>query len=81
MSEPVPANGADPCWAHHVAAVNGQRIHAVRAGQGDPVVLLHGWPQTWYMWRKIILRRRGLKTSLDWAGPAHPGSELETRRI
>ena len=54
MSEPFPLNNADPCWAHHVAAVNGQRIHYVRAGQGDPVVLLHGWPQTWYMWRKII---------------------------
>jgi len=39
---------------HHTAFVNGQRIHYVRAGQGDPIVLLHGWPQTWYMWRKII---------------------------
>jgi pimeloyl-ACP methyl ester carboxylesterase len=39
---------------HHTAFVNGQRIHYVRAGEGDPVVLLHGWPQTWYMWRKVI---------------------------
>lgn len=39
---------------HHVARANGQRIHYVRAGEGDPVVLLHGFPQTWYMWRKII---------------------------
>lgn len=39
---------------HHAAAVNGQRIHYVRAGSGDPVVLLHGWPQTWYQWRKVI---------------------------
>lgn len=39
---------------HSTAFVNGQRIHYVRAGEGDPVVLLHGWPQTWYMWRKII---------------------------
>ncbi len=39
---------------HHAALANGMRIHYVRAGQGDPVVLLHGWPQTWYMWRKII---------------------------
>ena len=29
-------------------------LHYVSAGTGDPVVLLHGWPQTWYMWRKII---------------------------
>ncbi len=39
---------------HHAALANGVRIHFVRAGQGDPVVLLHGFPQTWYMWRKII---------------------------
>ena len=29
-------------------------LHYVSAGAGEPVVLLHGWPQTWYMWRKII---------------------------
>ena len=40
--------------SHHAALANGVRIHYVRAGQGDPVVLLHGFPQTWYMWRKII---------------------------
>ena len=39
---------------HHMAFVNGQQIHYVRAGEGPAVVLLHGWPQTWYMWRKII---------------------------
>ena len=39
---------------HHAAFVNDVRLHYVRAGSGDPVVLLHGWPQTWYMWRKII---------------------------
>ena len=41
---------------HHTAFVNRQKIHYVRAGEapGPPVVLLHGWPQTWYMWRKII---------------------------
>ena len=39
---------------HHSALANGVRLHYVRAGKGDPVVLLHGFPQTWYMWRKII---------------------------
>ena len=39
---------------HHRTRVNGQCIHYVRAGGGLPVVLLHGWPQTWYMWRKVI---------------------------
>jgi pimeloyl-ACP methyl ester carboxylesterase len=34
--------------------VNEVRLHYVMAGQGTPVVLLHGWPQTWYEWRRII---------------------------
>lgn len=29
-------------------------LHFVRAGQGDAVVLLHGWPQSWYAWHKVI---------------------------
>jgi pimeloyl-ACP methyl ester carboxylesterase len=39
---------------HHTASVNGVRLHYVTTGQGDPVVLLHGWPQTWFEWRRII---------------------------
>jgi pimeloyl-ACP methyl ester carboxylesterase len=29
-------------------------LHLVSAGSGDPVVLLHGWPQTWRAWRKLM---------------------------
>lgn len=43
-----------PALAHHTARVNDILLHYVIAGRGDPVVLLHGWPQTWYEWRKII---------------------------
>lgn len=39
---------------NHVARVNGLNIHYLRAGQGDPLVLLHGWPQHSLMWRKIM---------------------------
>lgn len=38
------------------ADVNGVRIRYVRGGQGEPVVLIHGWPQTWYEWRLIMPR-------------------------
>ena len=41
-------------WAHHQCTVNGFRMHYVTAGSGYPLVLLHGWPQSWYEWRKII---------------------------
>lgn len=30
------------------------RLHVAQAGSGEPVVLLHGFPQHWYGWRKII---------------------------
>ncbi len=28
--------------------------HYVTAGQGQPLVLLHGWPQTWHAWHKVL---------------------------
>ena len=36
------------------AAVNGVRLHYLVEGEGPLVVLLHGWPQTWYCWRKVV---------------------------
>ncbi len=44
----------DTAFRHHTMHVNDVRLHYVTAGAGDPVVLLHGWPQTWYQWRHII---------------------------
>jgi pimeloyl-ACP methyl ester carboxylesterase len=41
-------------FAHHTIALDDVRLHYVTAGSGDPVVLLHGWPQTWFEWRRII---------------------------
>ena len=35
-------------FSHHMAVVNGVQIHYVIGGHGDPVVLLHGWLETWY---------------------------------
>ena len=40
---------------HHVATFSdGFRMHYVEVGSGDPVLLLHGFPQTWFAWRKIM---------------------------
>ncbi len=41
---------------HHYANLSAVRMHYVTAGEGEPVVLLHGWPQTWYEWRDVIAR-------------------------
>jgi pimeloyl-ACP methyl ester carboxylesterase len=39
---------------HHYADLSAVRMHYVTAGTGAPIVLLHGWPQTWYAWRLVI---------------------------
>ena len=38
-------------FSHHMASVNGIQLHYVTGGKGDPIVLLHGWLQTWYEWQ------------------------------
>src|SRR5215831_17721164 len=30
------------------------RLHAVTGGDGPPLLLVHGWPQTWYAWRMVM---------------------------
>jgi pimeloyl-ACP methyl ester carboxylesterase len=30
------------------------RLHAVTGGDGPPLLLVHGWPQTWYQWRLVM---------------------------
>jgi pimeloyl-ACP methyl ester carboxylesterase len=41
-------------FSHRMATVNGIQLHYVIGGKGDPIVLLHGWPQTWYAWHKVM---------------------------
>ncbi len=30
------------------------RLHAVIGGEGPPLLLIHGWPETWYAWRMVM---------------------------
>ncbi len=39
---------------HHWANVRGLRMHYAQAGEGEALVLLHGWPQHWWCWRHLI---------------------------
>ncbi|HZD36748.1 MAG TPA: alpha/beta fold hydrolase [Nitrososphaeraceae archaeon] len=41
-------------FRHYRDHVNGITMHYVMGGEGEPIVLLHGWPQTWYEWRKVM---------------------------
>lgn len=40
--------------SHHFVESGGLKFHVAEAGQGEPLVLLHGWPQHWYMWRLLM---------------------------
>jgi pimeloyl-ACP methyl ester carboxylesterase len=41
---------------HDYVDAGGLRMHVATAGpaDGEPLVLLHGWPQHWYAWRRLI---------------------------
>ena len=41
-------------WTHRDVSANGSRFHAVTAGQGPLVLLLHGFPTFWWTWRYLI---------------------------
>jgi pimeloyl-ACP methyl ester carboxylesterase len=43
-----------PGVKHKFVNANGMKTHVAIAGKGEPVVLLHGWPQHWYAWRSVI---------------------------
>ncbi len=57
MSSPsVPARELPhvPGVRHGYHSAGDVRLHVAEAGDGPPLVLLHGWPQHWYEWRELI---------------------------
>ena len=41
-------------WNSEYLDANGIRVHYVRHGAGFPLILLHGWPEFWYVYHKNI---------------------------
>jgi pimeloyl-ACP methyl ester carboxylesterase len=54
LSEGISFQIDNVTFSHHTATVNGIQLHYVMGGKGDPVVLLHGWPETWYSWHRVM---------------------------
>ena len=49
----LPAGFADTFTSRYVD-IGGLQLHAVIGGKGRPLLLVHGWPQTWYQWRLVM---------------------------
>jgi pimeloyl-ACP methyl ester carboxylesterase len=49
----LPAGFADTFTSRYVDTGE-LRLHAVTGGDGPPLLLVHGWPQTWYAWRMLM---------------------------
>lgn len=68
------------------AEVNGVRLHHVTGGAGEPLILLGGWPQTWWQFRKILpqLALRYRVTAVDlrgMGGSAKPESGYDKKTM
>jgi pimeloyl-ACP methyl ester carboxylesterase len=67
-------------------STNGVRLHYVRGGTGPAIVLLHGWPQTWYQWRRVMpeLARNHTVVAVDMRGfgnSSKPASGYDFRTV
>ncbi|UOX90760.1 alpha/beta hydrolase [Amycolatopsis sp. FBCC-B4732] len=75
-------------FTHRWPEVDGVRLHAVEGGRatGPVVVLLAGFPQTWWAWRKVMpdLARRFRVIALDLPGQGHsdrPHGSYDTHTV
>ena len=53
MAAAKPAN-PPANFKHHLVKVNGINIHYVSGGKGEPLLLIHGFGQNWYMWNRLL---------------------------
>jgi pimeloyl-ACP methyl ester carboxylesterase len=49
----LPAGFSDTFASRYIDAGD-VRLHAVMGGDGPPLLLVHGWPETWYAWRLLM---------------------------
>ena len=71
MSVTTPAGATVPGVTHHRIDVDGAQLHAVTAGTtGSPVLLVHGWPETWWAFRRLVplLAREHRVVAVDLRG-------------
>ena len=83
-SPPLPAA---PGFDHLVVETPGLQTHLATIGEGEPVVLLHGFPQHWWQWHAIapVIAAHGYRVicpdlrGAGWTVADDPRLERETR--
>ena len=55
-------------WTHRTVSANGTRFHVASIGDGPLVVLLHGFPEFWWAWRRQLTARRPQQRSAEVLG-------------
>ena len=54
-TEKIPKPASPPeGFKQQYAMVNGVKIHYVTGGKGEPLLLVHGFGQNWYMWNRLL---------------------------
>lgn len=81
MPAPGLPAGFDRRFSRRYAQVDDVRLHYVTGGpdDGELVVLLHGWPQTWYTWRHVmpVLAQEGYRVvAVDYRGAGESDKPL-----
>ena len=72
---------------HDTVVVAGVRLHFVEGGSGAPILLLPGWPESWYAWRYVmpLLAKAGRRViALDPRGMGdsdRPASGYDMRTV
>jgi pimeloyl-ACP methyl ester carboxylesterase len=77
----------DDAFTHRKVKVNDVALHHVVGGEGPALLLLHGWPETWWEWRRVMpaLAKRFSVIAADLRGfgdsdkpPAEAGYDVAT---
>jgi pimeloyl-ACP methyl ester carboxylesterase len=66
-------------FTQQLVAVNGIKINAVTGGGGPPILLLHGFPETWWEWHHImpLLAERFSVVAIDLRGAGFSDCPLD----
>jgi len=60
----------------YIECYNGIKLHTIIIGNGEPIILLHGFPDFWYGWKNVIL---GLKDDFRLIIPDTRGINLSDK--